>query len=45
MSTEALVTMLLAQISILSLTLYFYRKVLKAPKKQEPDSYADNDED
>lgn len=45
MSNSALITMLIAQISIISLTLFFYRKVLKAPKKAEPDSYSENDDE
>lgn len=45
MSNAALVTMLIAQVTIISLTLYFYRKVLTTPKKSEPDSYSENDDE
>ena len=45
MSTSALITMLSVQITVTCITLYFFYKVLTAPKKAEPDSYSDNDDD
>ena len=45
MNTAALIMMVSAQIIILSLTFYFYRKVLTSPKREEPDSYSENDDD
>lgn len=45
MSTSALIMMVAAQVVILSLTIYFYSKVLRSPKREEPDSYSENDDD
>ena len=44
MTTYALVTMVLVQGTVIFVTAYFFRKVLKAPIRQEPDSYSENDE-
>lgn len=41
---SALVTMILAQLIIISLTVYFFYRVLKAKPREEPDSYSDNDD-
>lgn len=45
MSTSAKIIMLLSQSVILLLTVYFFIKVLKSPKRSEPDSYSENDDD
>lgn len=44
MKTEALITMLCIQIPVVCITAYFFYKVLKTPKKSEPDSYSENEE-
>lgn len=45
MNTSALITMILAQGIIISLTAYFFYKVLTTPPKDEPDSYSENDDE
>lgn len=45
MNTPALITMLLAVGTVTTVMGYFFYLVLSTPPKQEPDSYADNDED
>ena len=45
MNTSALVVMLLTIIGVTSLTLYFFIKVLTTPKRPEPDSFSENDDD
>lgn len=45
MNTIAIITMLLAQGTVISLASYFFYKVLKTPPKQEPDSYSENDDE
>ena len=45
MTTSAIITMVLVQVSVSIITIYFFRKVLKAPKKAEPDSFEGNDKD
>lgn len=45
MNPSAKITMLISQGLIVAITLFFFIKVLTMPKKPEPDSYADNDED
>ncbi len=45
MNTSALITMILAQGTIISLTAYFFYKVLTMPPKDEPDSYSENDDE
>jgi len=44
MTTAALITMVLVQGSVIFITAYFFRKVLKAPLRQEPDSFSENDD-
>ena len=39
MTTSALITMIVVQVSVTLITAYFFRKVLKTPPKPEPDSY------
>jgi hypothetical protein len=43
MSTSALVLMIVVQSTFTIVTGYFFYKVLTAPKRDEPDSYSDND--
>lgn len=43
MTTSALITMILVQVTVTIITAYFFIKVLKAPKKPEPDSFVEND--
>lgn len=45
MNTSALITMILAQGTIISITAYFFYKVLTTPPKDEPDSYSENDDE
>ncbi|WP_175545825.1 hypothetical protein [Sinomicrobium oceani] len=45
MNTTALITMLLAQGIVTAIAGYFFYKVMVTPPKQEPDSYAENDDE
>lgn len=45
MNTAALITMVLAQGTVICLTAYFFYKVLTTPPVQEPDSYSENDDE
>lgn len=45
MTTIAIVTMILIQVSVTIITGYFFLKVLRTPKKPEPDSFEENDRD
>jgi len=45
MTTSALVLMIIVQATVATITLLFFRKVLKSPPKPEPDSYSENDEE
>lgn len=45
MSVSAIITMVLTMGVVTGFTGYFFYKVLTIPKKNEPDSYAENDED
>jgi len=45
MNTTALVMMLVTEITVTAITLYFFWKVLKTPPKSEPDSYSENDDE
>ena len=44
MSTSALITMLLTMGIITVGTIYFLVKALKSPKREEPDSFKENDD-
>jgi hypothetical protein len=44
MTTSALIMIILTQGTVLGATIYFFRKVLRTPPKQEPDSYSENDD-
>ena len=43
MNTSALILMIAAQGAIIGCAVYFFRLVLKAPPKVEPDSFSEND--
>lgn len=43
MTISALIMIILTQGTVIAATIYFFRKVLKAPKNMESDSYTDND--
>ena len=43
MTTSALIMIILTQGTVLGVTIYFFRKVLKIPAKSEPDSFSEND--
>ncbi len=45
MNSTALTMMLVTEITVTAITLYFFWKVLKTPPKQEPDSYSDKDDE
>ena len=45
MNTSALILMVLTQLTVTAFTIYFFRMVLKSPKRPEPDSYDENDDD
>ncbi len=45
MTTNALIMMLGIQIPVICITSYFFYKVLKTPKRPEPDSYSENDDE
>lgn len=45
MNTSALIFMIIIQATVTFFTALFFRKVLKAPKNPEPDSFTDNDEE
>lgn len=45
MSNTALIMMIVTQGIFTVVTAYYFFRVLKAPKKPEPDSFLDNDED
>jgi hypothetical protein len=42
MQTQSLIFMLVSETIIVSLTVYFFLKVLFTKKKNEPDSYSEN---
>ncbi|MFM9009033.1 MAG: hypothetical protein ACKOQY_07900 [Bacteroidota bacterium] len=42
MNSEALIMMIASEAIITGITLYFFARVLFAPKKKEPDSYSEN---
>jgi hypothetical protein len=45
MSKEALIMVITVWTIVPSITAYFFYKVLTTPKKEEPDSFSENDED
>ncbi|MFN5357134.1 MAG: hypothetical protein ACK5CT_11060 [Bacteroidota bacterium] len=42
MNADALFLMIASELIITAITIYFFARVLSAPKKKEPDSYTDN---
>lgn len=44
MNSSALILMVFAQVMVTIACLYFFWRVLKAPHRPEPDSYAENDD-
>ena len=44
MSTSGLVMMMVSEIIITLITVYFFWKVLRTPARPEPDSYSGNDD-
>ncbi len=44
MTTSAIVMMVSVQLSVTIITIYFFLKVLRAPKKSEPNSYTEDDD-
>lgn len=44
MNTSAIIMMTLVWVPVITLTVYFFVKILRSPKKKEPDSYIDNDD-
>lgn len=45
MNSSALILMVSVQLTVTCCVAYFYYRVLTAPKRHEPDSYTENDED
>jgi len=45
MNSYALTVMLFTMISVTTITIYFFIKVLNTPPKPEPDSFSENDEE
>ncbi len=45
MNAEALTLMVIVQLTVLSACAYFFWRVLTAPHRPEPDSYAENDDE
>ena len=43
MNTSALILMVVTQVTVTAVTVYFFIRVLNAPSRPEPDSYTDND--
>lgn len=44
MNSSAIILMLAVQLTVTGCVAYFYYRVLTAPRRPEPDSYADNDD-
>jgi hypothetical protein len=45
MNTSALITLLITHSIVTGCMVFFFVKVLRMPKKQEPDSFSENDDD
>lgn len=45
MNSQALILMVTVQLSVVACVAYFYYRVLTAPKRPEPDSYVENDDE
>ena len=44
MNSSALIMMLVTEIVVTVVTIYYFVKVLKTPPKPEPDSFTENDD-
>lgn len=44
MNSTALTMMLVTEIAVTLITIYYFVKVLRTPPKQEPDSFEENDD-
>lgn len=44
MSTAAIIMMVVTEVMVISITGFFFYKVLTMPKNTEPDSYSENDD-
>ncbi len=45
MNTSAIILMVITQVTVAAFTIHFFMKVLRTPKRPEPDSYDENDDD
>lgn len=45
MNTSALITMIITQVLVTFFMVYFFVKVLRMPKRPEPDSFSENDDE
>jgi hypothetical protein len=45
MNAEALTLMVIVQLTVTTVCAYFFWRVLTAPHRPEPDSYAENDDE
>lgn len=45
MNTSAIILMSLTQLVVAVFTIHFFRMVLRSPKRAEPDSFDQNDEE
>lgn len=44
MSTAAIIMMVVTEVTVISITGFFFYKVLTMPKNPEPDSFSENDD-
>jgi hypothetical protein len=45
MNTSAIIMMVVTEVTIASITIYFFWRVLTTPPRKEPDSFSENDND
>lgn len=45
MNSSALIMMLVTEIAVTVITIYYFIKVLRTPPKPEPDSFTENDDE
>ncbi|MDQ3534241.1 MAG: hypothetical protein M3421_01275 [Bacteroidota bacterium] len=45
MTTSAIIMMVIVQVTVALVTGYFFFKVLRIPKRKEPDSFTENKKD
>lgn len=43
MNSDALILMVVTQVTVTAITGYLFWKILKTPPQKEPDSFSDND--